>query len=66
MDQCDNVPTQFDQNESGGSFERTILMWLIFGVLVAVIGLTTVLLFKLWSLEHELSVEAIPNYETLR
>lgn len=42
------------------------LMWLIFGVLVAVIALNTLLLFKLWALEKELSVDAMPDYESLR
>lgn len=48
------------------SVERSVLIWLIFGVLVAVITLNTVLLFKLWALERELSIESLPDYESLR
>lgn len=48
------------------SIEPTILIWLIFGILIAVVSLNAALLFKLWSLEKELSIESMPNYEELR
>lgn len=44
----------------------SFLIWLIFGVLVAVITLNTALLFKLWALEKELSIDSMPDYESLR
>ncbi|KAJ6648301.1 Protein Aster-A, partial [Pseudolycoriella hygida] len=47
------------------SIKPGFLIWLIFGVLIAVITLNTVLLFKLWVLERELSIEAMPDYDTL-
>lgn len=48
------------------SIEPSIIIWLIFGVLIAVITLNTVLLFKLWALERELSFESMPDFESLR
>lgn len=53
-------------NEVNQSKEASILMWLTFGILVAVIAMTAVLLFKLWKLEQELSVEPMPDYDSLR
>ncbi len=58
-----NLEPQINSTES---IESNILLWVILGVLVAVITMSTVLSFKLWALERELSVESIPDYESLR
>lgn len=64
--QCNNSEPQTISSKVSESIERSILIWLIFGVLVAVISLNSILLIKLWALERELSIESIPDYESLR
>ncbi|XP_037039039.1 protein Aster-B-like isoform X1 [Bradysia coprophila] len=52
--------------EDSPSKEASILMWLTFSILVAVIAMSAVLLFKLWKLEQELTIEPMPEYDSLR
>lgn len=55
-----------EPEEVSQSKEAGILLWLTFSILIAVIIMSAVLSFKLWKLEKELSVEPIPDYESLR
>lgn len=62
----DKVNPHSDSIKVSESIQPTILIWLIFGILIAVVTLNAALLFKLWSLEKELSIESMPGYEELK
>lgn len=66
VDKVNKVNPQTVSSKVSESIEPTILIWLIFGILIAVVTLNAALLFKLWSLEKELSIESMPDFETLR